>query len=436
MAHSLTRRVYKIDDRALLQACLDISRVFSARDVKISFNLIPGVPLSPDEIEDPSALTGRYAFETASVHANLGNNTTFALNFRRTIKENNTLAPSAKFDEFDLTFSSQHGEWQGKKDEIAKTLSTLDQLGLPQPQGESDADETLRELMVGFAASHRQMLGSLNEAILANEKKRTETEAYFLEKEEERVAAHRHALDELEAERNKLQLQSYKAERRRILQQMTDDNAASLRKALAPKGAIRTRWAVFLAAMLLSTLAAGLAYESIVQLGSDREAVEKIVALIPQASDANAIREAIALALGPTDWFLIGRSIISSLVAIGGLIYAASWLRNFYNSEVEIAREIDRFNYDLVRASWIIETILEVKHEHGGEIPQEWIQGVTRGLFDSSSNNETLDDGAKALKALMGFTASASFGPDGPKFDIGKREAKKLSKTSSGQASE
>ena len=429
MSAHILRRINKIDDQTLYQVFLDIVALFPEQNATCEFFLTPGVSLTLKEIENPADFSGRYAFEQAVITVNLGVKITFSANYYRTILENNNRVPSAKFDEFDLAFGRDANNWQDKKDKITQISSIIGALDLPRPAGEPmDDDGTLRELLVGFGATHRQMLASLNDAIKANEEKRAEIEATYEEKEKERLEAHKKALEELEAKEAKLQLQSYKAERRRIIQQMTDDSTASLHKAMAPKGAIRARWAVFFAALGLSLLAAGFAYQSIFQFGVTEEIIARITPQLRSNVDANAVGDIVSNALGATNWFLIARSILSSLVAIGGLVYAASWLRNFYNAEVATAREIDRFNTDLVRASWIIETILEVKHEHDGEIPEAWIDGVTRGLFDNSGRNEAVDEGAQALRALMGFTASASFGPDGPKFDIGRRDARKLAK--------
>jgi hypothetical protein len=257
------------------------------------------------------------------------------MHFHRAIRENGNRVPSARFDEFDFSFSREASDWQDKKDKIARILTIVGELGLPRPEGEPrDDDGTLHELLVGFGATHRHMRDSLSEAIIANEQKRAEIEETFEKKELGRLDTHKKALEELEAEWAKLQLQSYKAERRRIMQQMTDDEVASPRKALAPQGAILTRWAVFSAAILLSLLAAGLAYENILQLGVEDSVVQRVIDEVPSAVDANAVREVVAGARGPTNWFQIAHTIISSLVAIGGLIYAASWLRTFYNCEV------------------------------------------------------------------------------------------------------
>ena len=104
-------------------------------------------------------------------------------------------------------------------------------------------------------------------------------------------------------------------------------------------------------------------------------------------------------------------------------------MRGFYASDIEAAREVNRFNLDLARASWVIETVLEVQHEKKGEVPQAWIDGVTNGLFDDKSTNTEMDDRAQALKSLLAFTAGASFGPEGPRVELNRSGARKLSKS-------
>ncbi|MEN8894059.1 hypothetical protein [Planktotalea arctica] len=409
-----------------------MSDLFPDANPNCTVSLLQGLAIPLDELENLSELSGQFSFDSANLGANLGGQKRFNCSFRRQIQEDGKLTPSSIYDEFSFQFSPNGETWREDVKLVGMIFDLVSKLGLPTPTGEPKDDGTLRDLLVGFGASHNQMLQSLNETIKQNEERRLEIEATYAEKEQARISAHQKALDEIEEERAKLQLQSYKAERRRIMQKLTDGNAAKLRKAMAPREAILSRWAVFGAALLVSTFAAIFAYESLSLLNVGDVLGDKVIAAVKEAGiDEKSIRLGISDALGPTNWFLIVRSVISSIVAIGGLVYAASWLRSFYTSEVAASREIDKFNHDLVRASWIIETILEVTHEHEGEIPSEWIQGVTRGLFESHGTNEALDEGAQALRALMGFTASASFGPEGPKVDIGRRDAKKLARSES-----
>ena len=76
------------------------------------------------------------------------------------------------------------------------------------------------------------------------------------------------------------------------------------------------------------------------------------------------------------------RAILSSLISVGALVYAAAWLGGFYDADLSAARETERFTYDFSRASWVIETVLELQQEKKGDVPHAWVEGVTRGLFD------------------------------------------------------
>lgn len=197
---------------------------------------------------------------------------------------------------------------------------------------------------------------------------------------------------------------------------------------MAPQVAVRVRWAVFFTAILISLFASYLAYTSITALTLTEENAATISNAIQSRASDDELELIIDGFTGPGILWLIVRSIGSSIVALASLAYAASWLRQFYHSETESAREIDRFNYDLNRASWIIETILEVQYEKKGDVPEAWIQGVTRGLFDGPDDRKAVNDSVQALQALLGFAASASFGPEGPKFEINRRNARRLAR--------
>ncbi len=163
------------------------------------------------------------------------------------------------------------------------------------------------------------------------------------------------------------------------------------------------RWGVFAASLAVSGVAGWLSFQSFAALSAD--------------STHTAI-----------DWILLSRGIIGSVVAVGAAVYAAGWLKSFFEADAKAARDLQRFNYDLSRASWIIETVLEVQYEKKGEVPREWIEGVTHGLFDRAQPGGAPDEGAQALGALLGFAGSASFGPEGARIDVGRSGARRLSK--------
>lgn len=85
-------------------------------------------------------------------------------------------------------------------------------------------------------------------------------------------------------------------------------------------------------------------------------------------------------------------------------------------------------NLDLKRASWIIEAILEVQAEKKGGLPDEWIAGVTKGLFDLDRHKASDDDALQAIAALVSFSASVQEGPDGFQIQLDKKNARRLSR--------
>lgn len=110
------------------------------------------------------------------------------------------------------------------------------------------------------------------------------------------------------------------------------------------------------------------------------------------------------------------------------LFYVLGWLRKLHSEDVNSERDLERYRYDLDRASWAIETILEAQGKEGGTVPAEWISGVTHGLFSRSSSSNEDRDAADALGSLLNFAAKAEFGPNGPKIEFQKRDLRRLSR--------
>lgn len=478
MTSAVTRCVCQIDDQVLCETLSSIGSIFPGAEQSWQLVLAPGIYLSKEEVGDISELSGRYSFVSADANLEISKGKSLKIRYRRRGTSESSGPSASRFDEFTFIFGIDATSWSKNKGEIAKVLAVVGAMKLPHSNVDlKGSEDTLRELIVGFGSAHRAMLAGLNDAIKDVERRRADQEADFYKKEKLREEKHNEAMDEINKKRESLNLQSYRSQRRSTLKSVTERAASDLRKSALPVGAIRSRWAVFFAALLISMVSTFMAYESFHQFSANEsfisDAAEKISSMIkfgvsgggvsgssdgmsvggtfgyiessPKSEDSSNslsselsvaslgiiksdLRDAVNSAFGSTNWFLIGRAIISSIIAVGALVYAAAWMRRFYDDEVFTARQIDRFSYDFVRADWIIETILEVQHEHDGEVPEEWIVGVTRGLFETSKSNLSEDSATQALRALLGFTASASFGPEGPKFDINRKGARNLSK--------
>ncbi|RID91901.1 hypothetical protein D2N39_11745 [Gemmobacter lutimaris] len=245
------------------------------------------------------------------------------------------------------------------------------------------------------------MLDSLNDQIKLTDERRAAADSEALERENARLEEHRKALELIDLERKKLSLQSHMAERRRLMEALTQSAKDQASTNKLPNATIAMRWGVFAASLVVSIAAGVLSFQSFAALSS-KEAHTAI------------------------DWFLLARGIIGSIVAIAAAAYATGWLKSFYEADAKAARDMQRFHYDLSRASWIIETVLEVQHEGKGAIPSEWIEGVTHGLFERAQPSNSADEGTQALGALLGFAGSASFGPDGARIDVGRKGTRQL----------
>ena len=409
MAADEHRRIYKSDDATWVQIIDQIVQVLREYEPRQSFFAADQIEIEQDE-DIELAKTGRYALSKATVRISKplsqGQAATFEVVLSRSALGAGPDGASTIYDSVALNLNPRGSSWMELSSEIVLINEILARYGNPAialGTAEAEEKETLRQLISGFGLSQQQMLANLNDQLTGLADRRKDLEDLFAKKEDERLQAHKEALDELDKQRRQMLRESHRSERRRLLNDTIAADAAELRRTITPTHVRGARWAVFAAAVLTSIVAGAFAVESMLAIGRNTFT-------------------------GPQLWYLLLRSVISSVVTIGGLVYAANWLRSFYEEEVSAARDIDRFNYDMIRASWAIETYLEVKKEHNADMPPEWIQGVTKGLFETSSRTSTMDDSTRALRALMGFTASGSFGPNGAQIDINGKGARRLAK--------
>ena len=130
-------------------------------------------------------------------------------------------------------------------------------------------------------------------------------------------------------------------------------------------------------------------------------------------------------------WIIIGLSLrgtISMILAVGFVAYAINWLRVVYLDDVRIGRRYVSNSDDIDRASFVIETIMEVGEKEKTEMPNAWIEGVCRNLF--TDRNESNDGKAptSALSLLLDLIAGAKFGTEGAEVSVDRRGTRQLKK--------
>lgn len=220
-----------------------------------------------------------------------------------------------------------------------------------------------------------------------------------LEQERTQLAAEKAELDELW---KKLEVSSHKDARRKQFIQLQEDLKNNLKDPVAGVAQRLMQAGVFLALFGAGTVTSMLALESL-----------NFPATVQDASTSTLL--------------LFGlKGTLLSAATLASFFGAAAWLRYLYTQDMRSKEETRRFRSDMARASWIFDAAVEMKTEHNDVIPNVWIEGVTRGLFESSSKG-SLDEGAQALAALMGLSATAKFTPEGAEVALSRKGKKRIS---------
>lgn len=304
---------------------------------------------------------------------------------------------------------------------IHKAFSAILQPVAPEDGG---LIPTLSNLTAAFGATYQQITHELSRAVtaigeehsrqsadLSEERKRLradmerEKDALLaeaktrLEVDEARIATEKQEIADARAQ---LEVSSHKDARRKQFGEMKDQLESLMNTPVTGRDLRMARWAVFFA----FCIAGGLA-------GTYTIVFISAAAKAGQLTGGALILDIIRLAL-------------FAATSVGAFVAAAYWLRYFYVRDLQTQENLVRFRNDMARASWIMDAALEIRKEHGEEIPPEWIAGVTRDLFAASHTKDTVEEGVQAMAALLGLSASASFGPGGVTVDLGKKGGKAI----------
>jgi hypothetical protein len=87
---------------------------------------------------------------------------------------------------------------------------------------------------------------------------------------------------------------------------------------------------------------------------------------------------------------------------------------------------LEKYAFDMDRASWVVETILQMNFVEKTAVPEQWLESVCTDLFSTSVAEKHKTEPIEALAALLDATAHARFGTNGVEFEINRRGAKKL----------
>jgi hypothetical protein len=202
--------------------------------------------------------------------------------------------------------------------------------------------------------------------------------------------------------------------RRGLRENITTEIQSRLGKAMVNRASGWMRWGVFGLSLAGSAVFVWFAYIGLTEYAQAVQASIEVPGELPLLQTSSI-------------WVLLARGTVSSVVAVSFLLYAVTWLRKIYHDDVRVQRDLERYAYDLNRASWAIETIMEARSKDGVEIPAAWINGVSRNLFDSNSGHKE-SDANDAIAAVLRASARAKIGPGGAEFELNSRGTNKLAK--------
>ena len=386
MAKNNAIRTARITDKKLFDLIYTLwERVqISAARIELGANVILSVPPKESTDETIAALySDRYAVYSARISTQQGLTITFYRGICDNQDQPHQRQPSPHFDE--LFFIPDDRNDPGRMAaHIAACVDVVEEvLGSVYPfQGAAtarDPNDVLQTELVGLTRQYKEMFGDLNKERLAIQKEYEERRE-ALERETE--TARSKVEDDANRQKEELNHQRERDEKRfeeRMAQldrreQALDDRQhmhvrRELRQQIAKnfKGQVRGpavsgRASILRLAVFGSTLAVGAIF-SYAAFYTFRE--------MPEMYD---------MPLWITISWII-RSTLFTVLAVGFVTYAINWIRILYLDDVRVARESEKNGNDIDRASFVIETIMEVGEKGNTEVPDAWIEGVCRNLF-------------------------------------------------------
>ena len=343
---------------------------------------------------------------------------------------------SAYFDEVFLRNDTRRGgatpqQWVACIDTVENALPNT--YPLQETKEGSDAIDVLRAEMAELGGQYREMLAGLaNERSKFREESEEERRAarleYAAEQHRLKVAAEnqrkkfdeyrqqeetrlQQRQEELERREQDLDNRQHMHARRELRERISEDFKTRVVRPVVSRAAFRMRWLVF-----GLTLAAG--------VGIGAFAVDSFGELIAIGGNEDA-----------PGWLTIThavRSVVLIALALGFVGYAIGWLRAIYLDDVRAERRYEKYGHDIDRASFVIETIMEVGDKENMQVPDAWVDGVCRNLFEDRADRSADNTPNHALAALFETISGAKFGPDGAEFSMERRDARRLAKKHSG----
>ncbi|MCQ1775261.1 hypothetical protein NOI24_28740 [Neorhizobium galegae] len=440
--------VAKVPDKTILEMLTELKEKYGSNHMGIDLG---GVPLPENEFQlirkrkGPTFLINSFSF-------NPGDNT-----FNVTMNRGNVL-PSLNPAYYDvIKFDPVNGRINAEKvlevEEVLRRHLTFPKANDAKGLAENTLGIIDRET-ASLAQLHHTMLENAENLRVSYEEDSAERRRKFeeqqLQAEEEIRRREAESLERIEAEKADLneKLQQFDlSDHMRARRKQRDEITTQIQGFLLRPAGAHTSQSKMMVIMTICLLGFGLAgffaYESFQaflsksQSNTISEAVAKILPQIkvsetaPPSETVTAVNDAVSSVLANTTtndymlWLLALRGVALSGVAIGFIVYLLTFIRRNHDEELRYHRELQRYGMDINRASWVIETAMEMTTKEGAQLPEKWVEGACAGLFQSGAKGDGEVSSLAALGAVMGLGPEVSVGPSGATLKLPPKAAKK-----------
>lgn len=407
----------KLDDLQILQLLREFGESFNDNDAtaKISVGFITG--LEVDLNDNLEYYSGRYSIETAQISCALSSAIKSQLTVYRNLLDNQKVQVLQAHWSVSGN-SNTTTQLEPFHEEIANIASLLNKhVLIADPTTDLSAGD-FSTALDALTSQHQQMMSTLHGKINDFDKKREDWDREKTEERRRNAEDLNREKDEIAEERRKLQLDSPRAERRKILDDFTKEAGHLADDVSIGQRFMVVRLAVFAAAMVSGIIFAIVALTSVYSISGGGLNIWGISFTVDRVDE---ITQNYAM-LG----FVIFKSAISTAISVGSFLLGINWLKSLQNEESRNARVVSRFKRDLIRASWIIETVQEIRGENSDAVlPAVWLDRATHGMFDNNISGRN-DENTSQLKSLLHNSKKLSIGPQGITAEMGSRGAKNL----------
>lgn len=253
-------------------------------------------------------------------------------------------------------------------------------------------------------------------------RKAEQNDAILLEKIEQNTTAFREKEQLLENEKDALRTREAELDnrgnthaRRELRSNMLEEVKARVAAFGVSSATVNKRKPVQLGILLLLItlmIFAGLAVSELLSFSSAKEILYRTNINQPQFSDAagytayaDNISKLASIRYPESHYYTILARITILTTLIGAtLLFYIKWLNKWAQHHADQEFQLQRFQLDISRANWFIETCLEWKKETDSDIPTELIDKMTKGLFlpDQDNSGAVLHPADELASALFG----------------------------------